>query len=118
MTCWILLFSKVLSALDLQQAYHQVRLKPEDIPKTAFITHKGQYEYRVLSYGLANAPATFQALMNRVLAPLLGKFCLVYMDDILLFSKTPEEHVQHWRQMLTTFRQHTLFYKLSNVNLP
>ena len=105
--------AKYFSALDLQQAYHQVRLKPDDIPKTAFITPKGQYEYRVLSFGLSNAPATFQALMNRVLAPFLGKFCLVYMDDILVFSKTPEEHVQHLRQVLTCFRQQTLYCKLS-----
>ena len=69
--------AKVFSCLDLQQAYHQVRLRDEDIEKTAFLTHKGQFEYRVLSFGLTNAPATFQALMNRVLAPFLGKFCLV-----------------------------------------
>ena len=62
--------------------------------------HKGQYEYRVLAFGLANAPATFQALMNKVLAPLLGKCCLVYMDDILVFSRTPEEHMRHLREVL------------------
>ena len=100
------------TALDLQQAYHQVRLDPDDVPKTAFLTHKGQYEYRVLPFGLTNAPATFQALMNRVLAPLLGKCCLVYMDDILVFSKTPQEHVQHLREVLTVFRQQQLYCRL------
>ena len=105
--------AQFFSALDLQQAYHQVRLKPEDVPKTAFITHKGQYEYRVLSFGLSNAPATFQALMNRVLSPFLGVFCLVYMDDVLIFSKSADDHVQHLRQVLAAFRQHTLYCKLS-----
>ena len=104
--------AKYFTALDLQQAYHQVRLKPEDVPKTAFLTHKGQYEYRVLSFGLTNAPATFQALMNRVLAPLLGKSCLVYLDDILIFSKTPEDHVQHLKEVLTIFRQQQLYCRL------
>ena len=105
--------AQLFTALDLQQAYHQVRLLPADIPKTAFITHKGQFEYRVLSFGLANAPATFQALMNRVLAPHLGKFCLVYMDDILIFSKHPADHVQHLRAVLNCFRAESLYCKLS-----
>ena len=105
--------AQVFSALDLQTAYHQVRLKPEDVEKTAFITHRGQFEYRVLPFGLANAPATFQSLMNRVLAPFLGKFCLVYMDDTLIFSKTPAEHLQHLRAVLENFREHVLYCRLS-----
>ena len=68
--------SKFFTTLDLQQAYHQVRLKEEDIPKTAFVTHMGQFECRVLSFGLTNAPATFQSLMNRILAPFIGKLAL------------------------------------------
>ena len=105
--------AKFFSSLDLQQAYHQVRLKEEDIEKTAFITHKGQYEYRVLCFGLTNAPATFQALMNRVLQPYLGKSCLVYMDDVLVYSKTAAEHVQHLKEVLQCFRDNQLYCKLS-----
>ena len=105
--------AKVFSCLDLQQAYHQVRLRDEDIEKTAFLTHKGQFEYRVLSFGLTNAPATFQALMNRVLAPFLGKFCLVYLDDVLIFSKDAQEHTQHLRQVLQSFREANFYCKLS-----
>ena len=105
--------AQYFTALDLQQAYHQVRLQPEDVHKTAFVTHKGQFEYRVLCFGLSNAPATFQALMNRVLGTYLGTCCLVYMDDILVFSKTPQEHLQHLRCVLQCFRQHQLYCKLS-----
>ena len=105
--------AKYFSSLDLQQAYYQIKLLPDDIPKTAFITHKGLFEYRVLAMGLSNAPATFQALMNRVLGKYLGKFCLVYMDDILVYSQTPVEHVQHLRIILQCFREHELYCKLS-----
>ena len=105
--------ARYFSALDLQQAYHQVRLDTEDIPKSAFITHKGQFEYRVMSFGLSNAPATFQALMNRVLSPYLGKFCCVYLDDILVYSQTPDDHLAHLRLVLDAFREHTLYCKLS-----
>ena len=105
--------AKLFTCLDLQQAYHQVRLREEDIPKTAFCTHRGQYEYRVLSFGLTNAPATFQTLMNNILAPYIGKFCLVYLDDILVFSKTPGEHLEHLRAILQAFRHARLYAKLS-----
>ena len=104
--------AKYFTTLDLQQAYHQVRLKPEDIPKIAFVTHQGHYEYRVLSYGLTNAPATFQALMNRMLAPFLGKFCVVYLDDVLIYSKTPQEHAQHLRQVLQCIRDQQCYCRL------
>ena len=105
--------AKYFSALDLQQAYHQVRLREEDYHKTAFITHKGQFEYKVLCFGLSNAPSTFQALMNRVLQEHLSVCCLVYMDDVLVYSHTPEEHVQHLRLILQTLRKAQLYCKLS-----
>ena len=84
--------AKHFTSLDLRQAYHQVRLKEHDIPKTAFCTHLSQFEYRALSFGLTNAPSTFQALMNRVPSPFIG---LVYLDDNLIYSKTAGEHIDH-----------------------
>ena len=76
------------SSLDLQSGYHQIRITEEDVPKTAYRTHVGLYQFRVLTFVLCNAPATFHAAMNEVFAPYLGKFVLVYLDDILIFSKS------------------------------
>ena len=73
------------SCLDLQQAYHQVKLNEEDVPKTAVTTPMGLFECKVLSFGLKNAPATFQSLMQKVLGEYVGKFCVVYLDGILVF---------------------------------
>ena len=100
------------TSLDMQQAYHQVRLADGDVPKTAFVTPMGLYEYRVLSFGLTNAPVTFQALMNSILGPELRDHCVVYMDDIMVFSKTPEGHVLHLRRVLEQLRKHQLYAKL------
>ena len=97
--------AQFFSSLDLQQAYHQLRLKPEDIEKYAFNTHLGQFQYKVLSFGLTNAPATFQSVMNTLLREHLGKYCLVYLDDVLIYSKTAGEHVQHLRAVLQTLRE-------------
>ena len=84
--------ARFFSSLDLQQAYNQVQLLPEDRPKTAFTTHKGLFEYNVLCFGLANAPSTFQKLMNECLSDLLGQNVICYLDDILIFTETMEEH--------------------------
>ncbi|KAG0749205.1 hypothetical protein G6F29_013894 [Rhizopus arrhizus] len=92
--------AKFFTSLDLKSGYHQVRIASEDVPKTAFNTRYGQYEFLVLPFGLTNAPPTFQSLMNRVLNDCLDKFALVYLDDILIFSKTKEEHQQHVRHVL------------------
>ena len=78
------------SCLDLQQAYHQIRLHEDDVPKTAFTTPMGLFEYRVLSFGLTNAPATFQRVMQDILGEYTNKFCVVYLDDIMVFSKSLE----------------------------
>ncbi|KAJ9529794.1 hypothetical protein QJQ45_022194 [Haematococcus lacustris] len=105
--------AKVFSKQDLRQGYHQIRVAPEDIHKTAFRTRYGRFEFTVLPFGLCNAPATFQRLMNDVLHDLLDDCVLVYLDDILIFSRTPQEHIAHLRRVLDLLRKHKLYAKLS-----
>ena len=100
----------VFSGLDLLSGYWQLRITQEDVPKTAFRTPLGHFQWKVLSFGLTNAPATFQAGMNRMLAPYLGKFVLVYLDDILIYRKSPEEHAQHLEMVLQKLREHKYNY--------
>ena len=104
--------AKVFSSIDLQSAYHQVRLKPEDVPKTAFTTPMGLFESLVLTFGLMNAPGTFQSVMNEVLGDVIGKFVLVYLDGVVIFSKNAKEHILHLRIVLGLLRKHKLFAKL------
>ena len=105
--------ASIFSCLDLQQAYHQIRLNQDDIPKTAFTTPQGLYEYMVLPFGLSNAPSTFQAVINSILGPELRHCCLVYLDDIVVFSKTPEEHLHHLQMVLAKLQSAKLYAKLS-----
>ncbi|WVZ58044.1 hypothetical protein U9M48_008356 [Paspalum notatum var. saurae] len=102
----------VFSKIDLRSGYHQLKIRPSDIPKTAFPTKYGLYEYLVMSFGLTNAPAYFMHLMNRVFMDYLDKFIVVFIDDILVYSKSEEEHEVHLRLVLQRLREHKLYAKL------
>jgi len=102
--------------LDLRSGYHQVRMHPDDVAKTAFRTHHGHFEFLVMPFGLTNAPSTFQALMNEVLRPFLRRCVLVFFDDILIFSRPETEHLQHVRAVLSTLRHHGLVLKRSKCS--
>ena len=105
--------AKLFSSIDLQSAYYQVRLKPEDVPKTTFTTPLGLFEFRVLCFGLTNAPGTFQNIMNNVLKDVIGKFVIVYLDDIVVFSKDQAEHYKHLEVVLQLLREHELCANLA-----
>lgn len=104
------------TSLDLLQGYNQLALQPSDIPKTAFTCHLGSFEWRVLSMGLTNSPSIFQRTMSHILAPYIGKFCLVYLDDICILSRTAAEAVEHLRIILDCLRKHKLYARLDKCS--
>ena len=97
------------SKIDLRSGYHQLRVREEDVPKTAFRSRYGHYEFLVMPFGLTNAPAAFMDLMNRVFSEYLDKFVIIFIDDILIFSGTKEEHEHHLRFALQRLREKSLF---------
>jgi hypothetical protein len=105
--------ARVFSKIDLKSGYHQIRIRLEDIPKAAFTMRYGLFEYLVMSFGLTNAPAHFTYLMNSVFMLELDKFVVVFIDDILFYSKNEEEHAKHLRIVLTHLREHQLYAKFS-----
>jgi hypothetical protein len=108
--------AKYFTKLDLRSGYHQVRMHPADIEKTVFRTHHGHFEFPVMPFGLSNAPATFQALMNDVLHPFLRRFVLVFFNDILIYNTSWSEHLQHVGLVFTALRAHCLFLKRSKCS--
>nr|GFA98405.1 putative reverse transcriptase domain-containing protein [Tanacetum cinerariifolium] len=106
-------WSSVYSNIDLRSGYHQLRVREEDIPKTAFRTCYGHYEFQDMPFGLTNAPAVFMDLMNRVCKPYLDKFVIVFIDDILIYSKDEKEHEEHLKAILKLLKKEKLYAKFS-----
>jgi len=108
--------AKVFSKIDLRSGYHQIKIRVEDIPKTVFSTRYGLYEYLVMCFGLTNASAHFMYHMNSVFMPELNKFVVVFIDDILVYSKNEEEHAEYLRIVLQRLREHKLYAKFSKCD--
>jgi hypothetical protein len=105
--------AKIFSKIDLRSGYHQIKIRPSDIPKTAFSTRYGLYEYLVMSFRLTSAPAYFMYLMNSVFMPELDKFIVVFINNILIYSKNLEDHARHLHVVLQRLRDHHLYAKFS-----
>jgi hypothetical protein len=104
---------KYFSKIDLRYGYYQLKIRSEDVLKTALVTRYGQYEFTVMSFGLTNAPAYFMNLMNKVFMEELDRFVIVFIDDILVYSRSVEEHGQHMKVVLEKLRAHQLYAKFS-----
>jgi hypothetical protein len=108
--------AKIFSKIDLRYGYHQVQIKDEDIHKTTFRTRYGHYEFVLVPFGLTNAPTSFMCLMNNVFINFLDRFVLVFIDDILIYSKNREEHEEHRKMVLQVLREHQIYVKLNKCD--
>jgi len=105
--------ARVFSKIDLRSGYHQIKVKDEDMQKTVFRTRYGHYEYTVMPFGVTNAPGVFMEYMNRIFHAYLDRFVVVFIDDILIYSKSEEEHAEHLKIVLQVLKEKKLFSKLS-----
>jgi len=105
--------ARVLSKIDLRSGYHQIKVKDEDMQKTAFRTHYGHYEYIVMTFGVTNAPGVFMEYMNRIFHTYLDHLVVVFIDDILIYSKSEEEHAKYLRVVLQVLKEKKLYARLS-----
>ena len=108
--------ARVFSKIDLRSGYHQLKIRSEDVPKTAFRTRYGHYEFLVIRFGLNNAPTTFMDLMNRIFQPYLDQFVIVFIDEILICSSSKEDHEEHLRVVLQILRENQLYAKFSKCH--
>lgn len=107
--CWF-------SSLDLCYGFHQIKLAKGEEPKTAFETHEGHYEYQVMPYGVIGVPTTFQGIMNKIMSPLLRKYVVVFIDDVLIYSSTWQDHLLHIEEVFKLLQQNQLYVKLTKCS--
>ena len=108
--------ARFFTKIDLRSGYHQIRVHPDDVPKTAFRTRYGHFEFLVLPFGLTNAPATFMHLMHSIFREHVDAFVIIFLDDILVYSRTLEEHKTHVRKTLEILKKHKLYAKMTKCS--